>query len=194
MSQRTESRIRSGASIVVLLLLGALVLAGCGSDGEPDAADGPGDGIVVEDARARMSPRMAGVAAAYLDLTNTGMSDDRLVAASVAPEVAGHVEIHESFEMDDDARPGAAHGEGPADGTGQMHGEAPMAGAPMMGMREIDGIDLPVGATVELVPGGLHLMLMELVDALEPGQLFELTLVFEHAPELTVTVEVREQV
>lgn len=178
---------------LVAVGLGLLLVSGCagGADVESAGAEHP---VVVADARARMSPRMAGVAAAYLELTNTGSDDDRLVAARVDGSIAGRVEVHESFEVDD-APDGMAHGSGPDNSAGQMHGAGPAAeGAPMMGMREIDGIDLPAGATVELVPGGLHLMLMELVDDLAPGDAFELTLSFAHAPELVVVVEVREQV
>ncbi|HEY5801227.1 MAG TPA: copper chaperone PCu(A)C [Burkholderiaceae bacterium] len=39
----------------------------------------------------------------------------------------------------------------------------------VMKMRQIDGIDLPAGKAVELKPGGLHLMLMELKQPLKAG-------------------------
>jgi len=67
-------------------------------------------------------------------------------------------------------------------------------GFAMMGMREIEALDIPAGETVSLVPGGYHLMLLELADDLVPGETFELTLTFAPAGEVSVTVEVREDV
>jgi copper(I)-binding protein len=43
---------------------------------------------------------------------------------------------------------------------------------------------------VTLAPGGYHLMLMGLKAPLRAGDTFPLTLQFEHAPPLTVTVAV----
>lgn len=64
----------------------------------------------------------------------------------------------------------------------------------MMAMRQVDAIDLPAGEQVELRPGGLHVMVMDLVDDLQVGDTFELTLEFRDADPVTVTVEVREDV
>jgi periplasmic copper chaperone A len=167
-------------------------------DAADDATDDPADdvagavdAVAVSDVRSRMSPRMAGVAAVYLDIENRSDVDDRLVAASVAPEVAGIVEIHETFEVDDVGMDGDG-----MDGDGMGgDGEGSMAeGMAMMGMREIDAIDLPAGSTVELAPGGLHIMLLDLVADLSPGDAFALTLEFAEAGTLTTTVEVREDV
>jgi periplasmic copper chaperone A len=60
----------------------------------------------------------------------------------------------------------------------------------VMRMRQIDGVDLPAGKTVELKPGGMHLMLMGLKAPLKAGDSFPLTLRFEKAGELTVQVRV----
>ena len=67
-------------------------------------------------------------------------------------------------------------------------------GFAMMGMREIDALIIPAGETVELVPGGFHLMLIDLAEDLVPGATFDLTLTFADAGEVTVNVEVREDV
>jgi len=61
----------------------------------------------------------------------------------------------------------------------------------VMMMRRIEAIDLPSGATVELAPGGLHLMLMGLAAPLLEGGTFPLTLHFEKAGAVEVTVTVR---
>ena len=56
----------------------------------------------------------------------------------------------------------------------------------VMRMRPVPAIDLPPGQEVRLAPGGLHLMLIGLTQALEPGGRVPVTLVFERAGEVTV--------
>jgi copper(I)-binding protein len=60
----------------------------------------------------------------------------------------------------------------------------------VMRMRQVDAIALPSGKTVELKPGGMHLMLFGLKEPLKSGDKFPLTLRFEKAGEVTVTVNV----
>jgi copper(I)-binding protein len=60
----------------------------------------------------------------------------------------------------------------------------------VMRMRQVDAIDLPAGGSVELKPGGLHLMLMGLKQPLKAGDTFPLKLRFEKAGEVVVTVNV----
>jgi copper(I)-binding protein len=60
----------------------------------------------------------------------------------------------------------------------------------VMRMRQVEGIDVPAGKTVELAPGGHHLMLMGLKAPLTVGTPFALTLRFQRAGEVTVQVEV----
>lgn len=57
----------------------------------------------------------------------------------------------------------------------------------VMKMRRLDGLEIKPGATIELKPGGFHLMFMELKDGLKAGQTIKGTLVFEKAG--TVEVE-----
>ena len=56
----------------------------------------------------------------------------------------------------------------------------------VMRMRQVDGVAAPAGKVIELKPGGLHIMLM----GLKAGDAFPLTLRFEKAGEVTVTVNV----
>ena len=50
----------------------------------------------------------------------------------------------------------------------------------VMRMRKLDaGIALPAGKTVELTPGGQHIMLMDLAQQVKAGDKVPLTLVFE---------------
>jgi copper(I)-binding protein len=57
-------------------------------------------------------------------------------------------------------------------------------------MRMLDGVKLTPDATVTLKPGGMHIMLTDLKAPLRVGATFPLTLTFEKAPPLTVTVHV----
>ena len=60
----------------------------------------------------------------------------------------------------------------------------------VMRMRQVPGIDVPAGGTVELKPGGLHIMFMGLKQPLKAGDTFPLTLRFEKAGEVKVDVKV----
>jgi periplasmic copper chaperone A len=58
-------------------------------------------------------------------------------------------------------------------------------------MRPVAGIDVPAGKTVELKPGGYHLMLVDLRRALKPGDVVKVTLSFRGAGNVPVTATVR---
>jgi len=60
----------------------------------------------------------------------------------------------------------------------------------VMRMRAITAVDVPAGATVQLAPGGLHLMFVGLNKPLKAGDSFPLTLKFERAGEVKVEVKV----
>jgi copper(I)-binding protein len=59
-----------------------------------------------------------------------------------------------------------------------------------MKMRAVEAIAVPSGQKVELKPGGMHIMFMGLKAPLGEGDTFPLTLRFEKAGEVTVTVKV----
>ena len=108
----------------------------------------------------RATPPAAKVGAGYLSIKNTGSSPDRLI--DIKSSVAGKVEVH-SMKMDNG----------------------------IMRMRPIQGgLELPPGKTVELKPGGLHLMFMKLKSGLKKGQPFKATLVFEKAGEIELEFSV----
>ncbi len=60
----------------------------------------------------------------------------------------------------------------------------------VMRMRQVDAIALPAGQTVELKPGGLHIMFVGLKAPLKAGDRFPMKLKFEKAGEVTVEVTV----
>jgi periplasmic copper chaperone A len=200
---------------VAVSLAAVLLVSACGGTDAPDQPEQPlaaadaGDAteeaagtIEVTDVRSRMSPKLASAAAIYLTLTNPTDTDDALVAARVSEDVAAAVELHETYEITGDEDPEDSAGMHGGDDDAGMGDDDPgdegtgmdADAAPMMGMREIPSIPVPAGGEVELVPGGLHLMVMDLVVDLEVGDVYELVLEFELAGPVTVTVEVRDHV
>lgn len=67
----------------------------------------------------------------------------------------------------------------PASAVAEVH-EMTMEGD-IMRMRAIDALDLPAGQTVELRPGGYHLMFMQLTAPLQEGSNIAVTLQFQDA-------------
>lgn len=61
----------------------------------------------------------------------------------------------------------------------------------VMEMREIAAVDLPPGKTVQLAPGGKHLMMMDIKDKFVPGGKISCTLRFENAGSVDVDFDVR---
>lgn len=117
--------------------------------------------LVLSDAYVRAMPPNAPVAGGFVTITNKGKQDDRLVAAR-SPQ-AGEMQIHE-MAMDGD----------------------------VMKMRELpDGLPIPAGSTVELKPGGYHLMFMQVPKPFAEGETVETTLVFEKAGEIALPLAVR---
>jgi copper(I)-binding protein len=147
----------------LLFALAAWLVAGCALPEPPQA--GPtltGDAVRVEDPMARPSPTGAENGAAYLTIVNPTSEDDRLVSA--ASTVAGTVELHE---------------------TVNDNGVMRMVPQP-------DGFPVPARSAVELKPGGKHIMLIGLKSPLEVGRKIEITLHFQKAGALSVTVPVRQ--
>ena len=62
----------------------------------------------------------------------------------------------------------------------------------VMKMRPLAAIDIPAGQPVTLSPGGMHMMLEGLTQPLREGQSFPLTLSFERAGPLQVTVAIEK--
>lgn len=102
------------------------------------------------------------VGGAFLSVNNTGSTADRLVGAS--SPAAERVEMH-TMAMDANN---------------------------VMKMREVPAVELPAGQTVELQPStAYHLMLVNLKAPLKQGDRVPLTLRFEKAGELQVSLLVQ---
>lgn len=103
-----------------------------------------------------------GNSAIYLKIENATKEDDALISASC--DAAMMTELHMTQMMDD--------------GT--------------MKMEPQEKISIPAGQTVELKPGGLHIMLMNLKKDLKTGDTLNLKLKFEKSGEIEVSVPVKE--
>ncbi|MGR3371822.1 DUF1775 domain-containing protein [Pseudooceanicola nanhaiensis] len=134
--------------------------AGHGGHGATDGAAQTAGALEITGGFSRATLPNAPVGGGFLTIVNTGTEDDRLVSASAA--VAGRAEVHEMTM---------------ADGVMQMR---PLP----------DGLPIPAGGTVELRPGGHHLMLMDLKEALVEGETVEVTLTFETAGEVVVPLAI----
>ena len=108
----------------------------------------------------RATPSTAPSAGGFLTLTNKGDAPDRLIA--IETPAAKQAEIHE-MKMD---------------------------GA-VMRMRELEnGVVLPPGQTIELKPGGYHVMFMGLRAPFVKDQKVPATLVFEKAGRIDIEFQV----
>jgi copper(I)-binding protein len=117
--------------------------------------------LVITQAWSRATPTGAKVAGGYLTVENKGSAADKLIAGSA--DVAGKVEIHE-MAMD----------------------------GGVMKMRPLDqGLVIEPGKTVKLAPGGFHIMLMDLKSQLKQGEKVPLTLQFEKAGKVNVSLDVQ---
>jgi hypothetical protein len=74
----------------------------------------------------------------------------------------------------------------PAFASAEFHRSAMEGG--VMTMKPVEAIDLPAGETVELAPGGYHIMLFGGATLYKPGDLFPLVLTFERAGEVAIDV------
>lgn len=118
------------------------------------------DTITIDDPYIRVSSPVAQSGAAFMGIQNSGAEDDRLIAAR--SDVAQRVELHTHIAEGD-----------------------------IMRMVEVeDGFAIPAGQTHMLERGGHHVMFMGLNRRLAHGDEVSVTLVFEKAGEMDVTIPV----
>ncbi|MEL7092015.1 MAG: copper chaperone PCu(A)C [Pseudomonadota bacterium] len=117
--------------------------------------------MMIMDPYARSASPVAKSGAAFMVLHNMSDTDDRLIAAST--DAAARVELHTHIENDDG----------------------------VMQMREVEGgFAIAAGEKHMLARGGDHVMLMGLTGPLAQGAEIEVTLTFEQAGDVTVTIPV----
>lgn len=118
--------------------------------------------LAVIDVRARPAPLEGGNGATFLTVLNGLDTSVQLVSAS--GDVAAAIELHE---------------------TVNDNGVMKMEPHP-------EGFEVPAGGALQLRPGGKHVMLLGLVEPLEVGDSFTLTLNFEGSAPIILTVPVME--
>ena len=117
--------------------------------------------LVISQPWSRATPGGAKVAGGYLVIENKGTAPDRLIGGSA--EIAGKFEIHEMAVENG-----------------------------VMKMRMLDkGLAIDPGKTVKFAPGGYHLMLQELKGPFKQGDKVPVTLQFEKAGKVAVTLDVQ---
>lgn len=116
--------------------------------------------MTITDPYARAAGAMARSGAAFMEIVNSGAQDDRLIA--VTSDVADRVELHTHI-MDGDV-------------MRMVHVE--------------EGFIVPAGESVQLERGGKHVMFLGLTRSLATGDTVEVTLTFEDAGDMVVTIPV----
>ena len=118
-------------------------------------------GLSVQHPWARETAAGQAAGGGFMAIANTGSRGDQLVSGT--SPVAAEVQLH-SMTMD---------------------------GGVMRMRRLTAGLAIPAGTTVELRPGGLHLMFIGLKRPLREGERFPVTLRFQRAGRVTVQFAVR---
>ena len=80
----------------------------------------------------------------------------------------------------------------PAAKAAEIHSMVQDSG--VMQMRAIPALPLPAGKTVEMGPGGYHVMLLDIAKPMKEGESVPLTLTFSDASGRTTTQEVQATV
>jgi copper(I)-binding protein len=158
-----EIMYRVRALLFVFIMAGLMI--GCsGGTAEPSAAETTSGKMEVLGAWGRTSPKVAQNGAFYMKLVNNTGEDDKLLSATA--EACNVVELHEMYMMGDG----------------------------VMGMRPVETGYIPVaaGETVELKVGGLHVMCIGKLADFNVGDTYPVSLEFEKAGTMQVTVEIRE--
>ena len=116
--------------------------------------------VVITEAWTRATPKGAKTGGGYLTIENKGTAPDQLIGGSA--DIAGSVQVHE-MSMD----------------------------GGVMKMHPLDkGLAIEPGKTVKLAPGGYHLMMMDLKSPLKKGDKLPITLEFEKAGKVQVSLDV----
>ncbi len=142
------------------LTLAAVMLAGAPAGRAQEGVLASSGGIEIAEGFVTSAGPRAPTAAAYFTIANRGSEDDRLIGAS--GEAARRMELHRHVLENDVAR--------------------------MLPIPE--GVPAPAWETLTLAPGGMHVMLMGLTEPVAPGGSVVLTLVFERAGSIAVTLPV----
>lgn len=161
-TRSTSAHSTIGTGAVGVIVACALA-AGCGTDQREFGADR---------AWARSTPASATNGVIYLEVTSD--VDDSLVRVEVPVDIASRAELHTS-----DAAGGGGHDHGAVDDG-------------VVTMEQVEEVPIAADTTVEFVPGGNHIMLVDIARPLVVGDTFAVTLQFASGRSLDVPVEVAD--
>lgn len=121
--------------------------------------------VEVTDSWAPATPPNAQAAVVYLTIENGTGTDDRLVAVST--DRCGAIELH-ATQIDENR---------------------------IMRMRQAEPelLEIPSGGTLEMVPGGLHVMCISPTTPFATGEILDITVTLEQAGSLQVTTPVENR-
>lgn len=159
-----SGRLARNTRLIALLAATALLVPAVGTPvarAHNHGGETAAGGVVVSQAYAKATMPGAKVAAAYMQLGNTGKTPVTLTGA--ASPACEKVEVH-TMSMD---------------------------GGVMRMREVTGGVTIPPGGAVSFTPGGMHLMLTGLRQPLTAGTAITLTLTFTGAPSQTIQVPVQ---
>jgi periplasmic copper chaperone A len=142
-------------------IIGAVAVATLGLVTPVHAESASVGDLVISQPWTRATAGGAKVGTGYLTIENKGAVADKLVGGST--DAAGKLEVHQ-MSM--------------SNGVMKMH-------------QVEGGLAIEPGKTVKLAPGGYHLMLMDLKTPLKQGDKVPLTLEFERAGKVTLSLDVQ---
>jgi copper(I)-binding protein len=138
-----------------------MILTACLAGSLARAEEVKAGDLVISQAWSRATPNGAKIGTGYFTIENKGTVADKLVG--VSGDVSDKIEVHE-MSMNNG----------------------------VMKMRPVDGgLTIEPGKTVKLAPSGYHLMIMDLKSPLKQGGQVPVTLQFEKAGKVVVTLDVQ---
>lgn len=150
------------SALFLVLCLISTIFTGCQSERDRNEISGFIDGNGIAIEGQWARPAQEGrMSAGYLLITNFEDNPDTL--KGVSSGIAQLTEIHESYEREEG----------------------------MIGMRERTEVIIPPKSTIRFEPGGLHIMFIQLTEALVTDEDFELTLHFANQGDVIVSMQVR---
>jgi len=146
--------------MTVLARMLALFLLAAAVAAPAQAEDVKAGDLVISQGWSRATPNGAKIGGGYLTIENKGTAPDRLI--SVSADIASKTEVHEMAMKNN-----------------------------VMTMRPVEnGLTIDPGKTVKLSPGGYHLMMFDLKRPLKQGDTLPITLTFEKAGKVNVSLAV----
>jgi copper(I)-binding protein len=148
-------------SLTLRSMIGAVAIAAVGMGTSAHAESVKAGDLVISQPWTRATAGGAKVGGGYLTIENKGTVADKLVGGST--DAAGKLEVHQ-MSMNN--------------GVMKMH-------------QVEGGLAIEPGKTVKLAPGGYHLMLVDLKHPFKQGEKVPVTLEFEKAGKVAVSLDVQ---